>query len=366
MDRTPLIFSEPVYPGGQGLGELRAEAALRLRLTDAQQEAAARFARPGFPTCQEWFDRWMLDRYISPLWSEPGKRGSERKPPAHWATVSDRLGHLPMEQVLPSDLRGAFDKVRASHAPTYTYNIWQTLHAMFSDACRFGWQVDGHVVWRMKDCPMDTVPRPPRGRSEPKPVLTSDELRAVLAESEAHWASWAALNGELHPTTCMLALESVLGLRVGEALQLQWTSVRLSQPRGGLAGWLVWPEGARKWGVPLRLPLPERLLRFLPLHRRAPSGRVWEGSESWQRNVNQELRRAAEAVGLDPAGLTTHCLRHGVASAANADGSVRVAQEILGHTSARQTEEYLRSMQATSKVGTTLATRAAALLGEQT
>lgn len=144
----------------------------------------------------------------------------------------------------------------------------------------------------------------PRQRQAARRALQPVEVDRLLAVLDGH--RYAAA----------VALAAYAGLSLGDLRTLTWAEVDLE------AGWIVRPEGRRKTGVALRVPILPQLATVLRAHRPLrPHGLVCAGLPGARpksdgtmptgnaRSLYATLRRAYARAGL-PDARGWHLLRH--------------------------------------------------------
>ena len=192
-----------------------------------------------------------------------------------------------------------------------------------------------------------------------KRFFTEDEARRLLDSAHPRWRS-------------MMAVALHTGLRIGELRGLQWGDVSLSSAQlhvnrtdPGVAGVAANPP---KGGKPRTVSLNREAMRALGAEiekRRAKKKRiavtewVWPGVDIWKDQRNRERPRSeggcvnAISAAIKAAGIAEkpgerlgwHTLRHTYASWLAIRGvPLRVIQDLLGHASIRQTEQYAHLM----------------------
>lgn len=350
----------------EALGILRAEAALYRQVMEARQQLEAKRGLAGWPLVQQWYEHWFKQRYVTGAWAQAMKKGSEKHYAKHYNLVKSDIGHLSMDLVTPPIINRLFTKLRSQgYSSGYLRDTYVVLDRMFNDAIRFGYDDgDGRPQWRARWNPMESIVKPKPVREE-KPILSDEMMVELLRRSmEAH-----AAEPELPFTTCAIALQMLLGLRVSEATMLRWEQLKLHAGIDGAVGSLHWAAGERKWGQPLIAALPAEALRFIPMHRRQAEGRIWTAQRAANHaleHVNAEIRARAQEMGLPD--FTSHSLRHSFSFALLKGGaSMDLLQQALGHASIRTTEEYVKNVharaEAARKTAQVTLPRAAQLLG---
>lgn len=208
--------------------------------------------------------------------------------------------------------------------------------------------------------PMREVRRCPRRHGEVQ-ALSLAQARELLRLTAAHQAGVArdarglALGGprrtpDLHDLVVLLL---GTGIRIGEALALEWADVDLAaevpwvrvaativEPRRDAATGQVFVavlhrQPTTKTGTTRTVALPEATVAMLRRRRRCAGRRTGavftdrDGGWLWPNNVRAKLRRVV--AGTDLAGISPHTLRRTVATmVAHGDG-LDAARDLLGH-----------------------------------
>lgn len=215
------------------------------------------------------------------------------------------------------------------------------------------------VRWEFLDRNPAELVDPPRRERVEGAAATIEDVRALVRDGGRWRNLYAVLAG--------------LGLRIGEALALAWEDVDLEGGSVTVGASLSRPKGAggaRAWR---RSSTKTRRTRVLPLPGFVADALVAEGAvqateralteglgEPWRdswglvftradgqpvhaSNVNRALAGDCERLGLQP--LSPHALRRSCASVLAALGvPTRVRMDVLGHATARMTEEvYTRA-----------------------
>ena len=193
------------------------------------------------------------------------------------------------------------------------------------------------------DDPTAGLDTPRLGRPLPK-ILGEGEVERLIAAA----AAWPDEEGVR--LRCLLELLYATGLRVSELIGLPLAGAR-RDPRF----LLVRGKGGRERVVPLSAPARQALAaylecrsHFLP-HNRPPNPKMarWlfpsrgEDGHLTRQRCGQLLKELALAVGLDPARLSPHVLRHAFASHLLDHGAdLRSVQQMLGHADIATTQIY--------------------------
>ncbi len=184
---------------------------------------------------------------------------------------------------------------------------------------------------------------PPRAQERDETIFTPDQIRTLLQTTTGHY---------LHPLWVVL---SATGMRLGEALGLQWRDLDLQ-----LGTVTIQRQAQRQVGkglvlAPLKTHSSRRTLQLVPetvpvlrKQRALRQEQCLRLGVSWSEvtqvfatvdgglldpgSVNKSFHRALAQAGLPD--LRVHDLRHTVASLLQARGRTqREAQEIMGHAS---------------------------------
>lgn len=194
--------------------------------------------------------------------------------------------------------------------------------------------------WRTDD-PSRRVEAPKQGRPLPK-VLSRDEVERLIA------AAAAKDGGQGLRLAALVELTYASGMRVSEVMGLPLTALARDP-----AYLIVKGKGGKERMVPLSQPAKEALAAYLP-------DRAWfmaPGREERQRHLlfpsrssggtltrqrfGQLLKELAVEVGLDPAKVSPHVLRHCFATHLLDHGAdLRSVQKMLGHADIGTTQIY--------------------------
>ena len=184
------------------------------------------------------------------------------------------------------------------------------------------------------DDPSDALPRPSAARSLPK-ILTHDDIARLFAE--------LARRIEAAPTPHNLRLAALLellygsGLRATELVSLPRNLLRAGQPYLILRG---------KGGRERLVPVSDRARAAVAAWAETlPKGAVWlfpSGKAHLSRvRLFQLVRALAADVGIDPARMSPHVLRHAFATHLLEGGAdLRALQTMLGHADIATTQIY--------------------------
>ena len=161
-------------------------------------------------------------------------------------------------------------------------------------------------------------------------VLSVDQEQAYLAAAP-------------YPLKDAAVLMLDTGLRVGEALGLQWPDIHLTAPNGAKFGYLEVREGKSR-SASRKLPLTDRVRSML---LRLPRVSAWlftnermDGPLSIH-TLESQHRRTREALGL-PVGFVLHSLRHTFGTKLGEEGvDIFTLMRIMGHSTVEMTKRYV-------------------------
>ena len=203
------------------------------------------------------------------------------------------------------------------------------------------------------DDPTGTVDAPKKGRPLPR-VLSEAEVDRLIetakAEAEARRDDAggdvsAAVRGRRLRLHCLLETVYATGLRVSELVALPAGAVRSEAPFLVVRG-----KGSKERMVPLSTRA--RAAMRAHVDHLAATGR-WATGERWlfpswsasghttRQAFGRDLKALAVRIGLPPAAIAPHVLRHAFASHILAHGAdLRVVQQLLGHADISTTQIY--------------------------
>lgn len=243
-----------------------------------------------------------------------------------------RFGHMRLEEV---DVR-AIQAWISEAAPKHARQTLSGLRAILLQILRQA-LTDKFAAHRIpaRSIRLPKVMRPPRERRE----INDRELSLLLDVSEPLWRLLWAIMG-------------YAGLRVGEALGLEWQDVLLDQQiirvrQNAVLGRLqpTKTETSRR-DIPILPELDAEFRRYRTTQAPAARGLIFRserGTPLRTDNVRARVLRPALArAGVRHSGL--HGFRHGLPGRLAAIGaSPAVIQRVMRHASLKQTEEYLHT-----------------------
>jgi len=232
--------------------------------------------------------------------------------------------------------RAFMREIRARSAPK-TFNDYRALLAQVWKVLDADAGLEGVNPWR-EIAPLD---RDTHARRE----LTVEELVRLTGSLDGEWRT-------------LFALGIYTGLRLGDAVNLDWGAVDLAR---GFVQWI--PHKTARHGTIVRIPLFPALASILaetPAKKRR--GKILpalaEEYREHEKRLNYRVRLAFEKAGIETQGETErrnpktgtarkavevgfHSLRHTFVSlCANAGVPLHIVQAIVGHTNAAMTAHY--------------------------
>ncbi len=179
-------------------------------------------------------------------------------------------------------------------------------------------------VNKMEHIRLDDIERPFKERVLPN-VLSQDEVKRLFQ-----------CTPNLKHQTLLMMIYSC-GLRIGEALDLQWVDIRRKE---GLI-YIRRAKGRKDRRVPLSEKLVIQLERYYRMFRSKKY--VFEGVKGGKysrSSASQVLKRSADRAKIRRK-ITLHTLRHSFATHLTKKGiNIQYIQEILGHNSPKTTMIY--------------------------
>lgn len=342
----------------------RTEAAVRVRLAEAQRRLAAEGPAAqtlGNLTVKRWSDRWLEHRQRI---VRPGTYVSDRSSVRRW--IVPALGHLRLEDLVPADIRKvATAQEEAGLALSTMQRTHAVLGKILSDAVAEGYRV------------------PQRAREAGSPGAGNSPRQPMSAESAAKILAVATAR----PDASRWVAALVEGLRPAEALGLTWDMVNLDaetmtlawqlkslpyvearKPESGFrvprgfesrqihgAYHLVRPKtraGSRV--IPLVPWLGEALSSWRDHAPFSPCGLVWPRADGTPQSAERDRRQwykiaeEAEVMVTLPDGSMRRPLlyeaRHTAATLLLANGIDQTTiKAVLGHSSVLSTQSYLHT-----------------------
>lgn len=264
-------------------------------------------------TLTTWLEAWMAGMDLAP--------NSER---LYRRMVDDhlvpRLGAYDLTELTTPLVQQTYREMKADGIGTATIGrAHSVLSSALGEAAR-----EGHL---------EVVPtvhaRPPKHTpAKPRP-LTPDQARQVLAACRTPGA----------PSGRILAVILLLGLRVGEAIDLRWHHLDDD-------GWMTVP-GTKTDASAAILPVPQLVADIIGDRGDAqPAWPVFSSSRdrrvpTSRQTVSRDWHRLCDALGIERRRI--HDIRHSTGSLlASAGVTTRVVQSVLRHSSAAMSVHYSR------------------------
>lgn len=276
----------------------------------------------------EWLSHWLAE--ILP--TARGRNGMQLSPKSIETYASAiranilgdspaPIARVPLGQLTPLHGEQLEARIATAHTASYAHSTHKALKRALNDACK------ARLIARN---PLDDVV-PPRGKPKPKPTPKAEHVRQLMEQA---------------PTPRLRAFVGVLGftgLRISEALDLQWTDVDWEART-----MLVHGKGSKDREVTLAPTLLAELRTWQAAQRRQRMAATWWGDGDWLLssevgtrwdvyNARKQFRPLAAAV---LPGITPHSLRHATATLLLKEGvPMKVVSELLGHSSMRVTSD---------------------------
>ena len=235
------------------------------------------------------------------------------------------LGPKPADQITTTDVQGFLAHFLETRASATARQRYASLSQFFQWAT-----AEGEIPAN----PMDKI-SPPRVTEQPVPVLTVDQLRALIA-------SCSGTTFEARRDEAIVRLFADTGIRLGEMAGLAVGDIDLN-----LAVAIVKGKGSRFRTVPYgdrTAAALDRYRRQRIRHSDASSSAWWLGSKGplGESGIGQMLKRRARDAGLDL--IHPHMFRHSFAHQwLSAGGNEGDLQRIAGWASPQMLQRYGRS-----------------------
>lgn len=336
---------------GRPTGKTRA---LAVASRDRHVERAAHEA--AFGDLAEGFNAKTTVGQLSAWWLEhvarhrvrPTSLATYRK---HVTVIDDKLGSVPVHQLRPEQVTTFVSDMIDDGSASRARNVRTLLVQILEQGVEFGLATQ-NVARKVK------APKPVPKRRR---TITPDETQLLISECEPRFAAAAAL--------CFIQ-----GWRISEALGLAWQDIDLDRGsvlvrRGATyadgVGMSLGPTKTRgATGEQLLGPTVVELLRArreMNDEDRANLPDPWPtyeyegeqldlvfttagGTPTLRQHVDRAIRKAAERVGIDSAGLGTHAGRRSVVTNLFASGSLDLEDvaRFVGHNDVATTRGYVQ------------------------
>jgi integrase len=322
-------------------GKTRQEVARKLA-------AALRDVQMGMPLPGDrlTLERFLLDRLATTVKPSRSSGTYLRYEAACRLHIIPQIGRVPLTKVGPAHIQKVQSALVAASKSAATISLVRAcLCSALTRAEK--WQLVQRNVVPLTEAPRSSV-------DEPQP-LTPEQAQAFLHAAAGHEFE--------HLFTVMLAT----GLRIGEALGLQWSAVNLESTRLQVRKQLIEiPRQPRRFGEPKSasgkrsVPLIPAAIAALHAQRarvlqyKLVAGSAWQDQDLVFPDyigrflVSRRVDRVFKSL-LGQAGLATtftpHSLRHSTGTYLTARGVPdRVVMEMLGHSSLEMTRRYQHVM----------------------
>ena len=296
----------------------------------AGKQRMGRLAAPTSLTVEDWLTQWLAD-----VRTRVRPTTYRRYESAARLYLRPSLGTVRLQRVTPTHISLVITGL--SDRPAMARTVLEVARRALGAAVRFD---------LLATNPAERVDPPPAHRREP-PIWTPEQFaRFIRSVQEDRWGPlWLTLAGT--------------GLRVGEALGLEWSDVSLDEETLRIRHALAWVGSTPVLGQPKTeagrrtVTLAQFIVRALHRQRawqaedRLAAGLSWlserdacftesDGRTPGSGTLGKRFRRAC--VLADVPSLRIHDLRHVHASLAIADGAdPKTVQARLGHASVHMT-----------------------------
>lgn len=260
-------------------------------------------------------DRWLRGSH-SASWSAETKRSYRTAVELH---ILPELGGARVQRVTAFDIQRVLDAILGPDQDRVSVanRVRRVLHTMFNHA----------VAWGLRDSNPVASVKAIRRPAKEQAYWTREDAQAFLAAAEAS------------PYRLLFEALLVTGLRVGEAIALQWRDVsdgmvrvRRTYSQAAVGRVQEHPKSATS---ARRVPLPPHFAERLEGQRGKPEALVFasrKGRLLNPGNVSRALKNYARKAGVEP--IRVHDLRRTYASLLAMDGyHPSVIQRLLGHSS---------------------------------
>ncbi len=176
----------------------------------------------------------------------------------------------------------------------------------------------------------------------PRVRLLSGERQREYILSRALEPNYLAACPEPLADVAAVLLET--GLRLGEALSLEWPQVRLDPPEGSALGVVTVLAEKAKNGRTRHVPLTARAATILRKWGPRPEGYVFhrEGAPLLQTSLEHQHKRVRESL-KQPVGFVLHSLRHTCGTRLGESGTADAftIMRLMGHASITTSQRYV-------------------------
>jgi integrase len=176
----------------------------------------------------------------------------------------------------------------------------------------------------------------------PKVRLLRGEHHREFVLSPLHEPAYLAACPMPLADVSLLLLDT--GLRLGEALSLEWPQVKLNPARGAKFGYLTVSPGKAKNGRGRNVPLSERVVAMLRSREPQGSGLVFrreDGSEFTQSTLDYHHAAVRKLLKM-PSDFVLHSLRHTFGTRLGEAGAdAFTIMRLMGHSTVTVSQRYV-------------------------
>lgn len=239
-------------------------------------------------------------------------------------TAEAIFGNLPIDQIKSPQINLLIETRRGQGAKDTSINCDLRYLKAFLRYCKNDLEI-------LEKVPSIKMLRCPRRRAVQP--LTPDEFRRLLKEAEKY-----------PKVRVLLLIIGSTGMRLSEALHLQWTDIDFFNGQISICEKDNWrPKNHQNRIVPLSLELAAELKSWkFKAHSSWVLG-TRDGKLLTLRNVSRDVRKVFVAAELYSQYRGAHLLRHTFASRAALSGDLESLRSVLGHESLSTTALYLHS-----------------------
>lgn len=172
-------------------------------------------------------------------------------------------------------------------------------------------------------------------------LLRGERTREFTLSHQQEPVYFAALSNEFHDVALLL-LDT--GLRIGEALSLEWLNVHLEPANGAKYGYLTVRAAKAKNSKSRNVPLTMRVRAMLEQQGQSKAGLVFhreDGRPLSQTSLNQHHKAVRERLKL-PEDFVPHSLRHSFGTRLGEAGAdAFTIMKLMGHSSVTVSQRYV-------------------------
>lgn len=172
-------------------------------------------------------------------------------------------------------------------------------------------------------------------------LLRGERVREFVLDSALEAAYLAACPAPL-ADVALLLLDT--GVRLGEALSLEWPQVKLKPAHGAKFGYLTVLSGKAKGRKSRNVPLSDRVVAMLTARGAAAKGYVFQRSDGrpWPNwHLSQQHSRVRRRLKL-PSDFVLHSLRHTFGTRLGESGAdAFTIMKLMGHSTVTVSQRYV-------------------------